>query len=97
VDVDPDQIVCHNFKPYSDKALTLEILKKTLAQIELELTPSGPKTDRELTTLAKKKSLVESAIAAFSASEYPSPTPRRDQRVGKKLRRKAMRFDQGRK
>ena len=88
-----------NLDPYADKAMTVSILKKQLADVEQQ--ESRPRqTDRVLTRLAKTKSALETLIDSFSdqgTSTVASATPRRDKRMAKKLRRKAARFEQGRK
>ena len=88
-----------NFDPYADKAMTVSILKKQLADVE-QLSSIRPQTDRVLTRLAKKKSALETLIESFSdagTSTVVGSTSRKDNRIEKKLRRKAARFEQGRK
>ena len=88
-----------NFDPYADKAVTVSILKKQLADLE-QPSSSRPKTDRVLTRLAKEKSALETLIESFSdagTSTVVGATSRKDKRMAKKLRRKAVRFEQGRK
>jgi len=101
VNLEPGRVTFHNFDPNDDSAFTVEVLRHTLAEIERQLTATTPQTDKQLTTLAKKKSLLESTIASFSNSQSSlmpfSATPRRDRRMAKKLRRKAARLDQMRK
>ncbi len=53
-----------NFDPYDDKAVTVSILKKQLADVE-QLS-SRPQTDRVQTRLAKKKSALRTLIESFS-------------------------------
>ena len=87
-----------NFDPYADKAVTVSILKKQLADVE-QLSSSRPQTDRILTRLAKKKSALETLIESFSdagTSTVVGGTSRKDKRIAKKLRRKAARLEQGR-
>ncbi len=100
VNIKPDSIT-FNFDRYSNPKLALEVLREQQEQIERQLTGNLPQTDRVLTTLAKKKSLVQAMISQFSTSgSFPptfSATPRRDKRIEKKLRRKAIKFDQARK
>ena len=50
-----------NFDPYADKAVTVSILKKQLAEVE-QLSSSRHQTDRVLRRLAKKKSALETFI-----------------------------------
>jgi len=45
-----------NFDPYADKAVTVSILKKQLADVE-RLSSNPLQTDKFLTQLAKKKNL----------------------------------------
>ena len=88
-----------NFNPYDDKAVTVSILKKQLADVEKQLS-SRPQTDKFLRRLAKKKSAFETLIESFSdagTSTVAGSTSRKDKRIGKKLRRKAAREDQLRK
>jgi len=88
-----------NFDPYADKAVTVSILKKQLADVE-QLSSSRPQTGRVLTRLAKKKSALETLIESFSdagTSTVVGGTSRKDKRIAKKLRRKTARFEQGRK
>ena len=88
-----------NFDPYADKAMAVSILKKQLADVE-QLSSIRPQTDRVLTRLAKKKSALETLIESFSEagnSTVVGSTSRKDKRIEKKLRRKAARFEQGRK
>ena len=88
-----------NFDPYTDKAMTVGILKKQLADVE-QRSRRRPQTDRVLERLAKEKSALETLIESFSdarSSTVVSATPRRDKRIEKKLRRKAAREDQLRK
>ena|SRR6266481_4741579 len=88
-----------NFDPYADKAVTVSILKKQLADVE-QLSSSRPQTDRVLTRLGKKKSALETLIESFSdagTSTVVGGTSRKDKRIAKKLRRKTARFEQGRK
>ena len=87
-----------NFDPYADKAMTVSILKKQLADVEQQ--ESSPhQTDKILTRLAKEKTALKRLIESFSAgtSERVGSTSRIDKRMAKKLRRKAARFEQGRK
>ena len=89
-----------NFDPYADKAVTVSILKKQLAEVETQLGSGRPQTDRVLTRLAKKKSALETLIESFSdagTSTVVGGTSRKDKRIAKKLRRKTARFEQGRK
>jgi hypothetical protein len=88
-----------NFDPYADKAVTVRILKKQLADVE-QLSSSPRQTDRVLTGLAKKKSALETLIESFSdagTSTVVGATSRKDKRIAKKLRRKTAKFEQGRK
>jgi hypothetical protein len=87
-----------NFDPYADKAVTVSILKKQLADVEQQES-SPPQTDEVLRRLAKKKSALETLIESFSdrTSTVVGSTSRKDKRIEKKLRRKAARFEQGRK
>jgi hypothetical protein len=88
-----------NFDPYADKAVTVSILKKQLADVE-QLSCIRPQTDRVLTGLAKKKAALETLIESFSdagTSTVVGSTSRKDKRMEKKLRRKAARFEHGRK
>jgi hypothetical protein len=88
-----------NFDPYADKAVTVSILKKQLADVE-QLSSSRPQTDRVLTRLAKKKSALGTLIESFLDTETSTVvggTSRKDKRIAKKLRRKTARFEQGRK
>jgi hypothetical protein len=90
-----------NFDPYADKAVTVGILKKQLADIERH-SRNLLQTDRVLRRLAKTKSALETLIESFSDAGTStvvsdSATPRKDKRIEKKLRRKAARFEQGRK
>jgi hypothetical protein len=54
-----------NLDPYADKAVTVSILKKQLADVE-QLSSSPHQTDRVLTRLAKKKSALETLIESFT-------------------------------
>ena len=88
-----------NFDSNADKAVTVSILKKQLADVE-QLSSSPHQTDRVLTRLAKKKSTLETLIESFSdagTSTVVGSTSRKDKRIEKKLRRKAARSDQMRK
>ena len=88
-----------NFDPYADKAVTVNILKKQLADVE-QLRSSPRQTDRALRRLAKEKSALETLIESFSDAETSTvvgSTSRKDKRMEKKLRRKAARSDQMRK
>jgi hypothetical protein len=100
VNIDPDSIR-FNFDKDSNPKLALEVLREQLEQIKRQSTGSLPQTDRVLRTLAKKKSLVQTMITQLLTSESLPPTfgatPRRDKRIEKKLRRKALRFEQARK
>ena len=88
-----------NFNPYDDKAVTVSIIKKQLADVEQQ--ESSPhQTDKILTRLAKTKSALETLIESFSdagASTVVGSTSRKDKRMAKKFRRKTTRFEQGRK
>ena len=89
-----------NLDPYADKAVTVSILKKRLADVEKQLSSNRPKTDEFLRRLAKIKSALETLIESFSDagnSTVVGSTSRKDKRIAKKLRRKAARFEQGRK
>ena len=55
-----------NFNPYDDKAVTVSILKKQLADVEKQLSSGRPQTDKFLTRLAKEKSALETLIESFS-------------------------------
>lgn len=99
VKIDPDEITFHDFDPYADSSVTLNVLRQKLAELErqaAEPSSHGIGLDRWLTTLAKKRSLVESTITSFSSPENfttsMSASPRRDKRIAKKLRRKAARL-----
>jgi hypothetical protein len=88
-----------NFDPYADKAVTVSILKKQLADVE-QRSRNPLQTDRALRRLAKTKSAFETLIKSFSdagTSTLAGSTSRKDKRIAKKLRRKAARFEQGRK
>ena len=88
-----------NLDPYADKAVTVSILKKQLADVE-QLSCIQPQPDRVLTRLAKKKSALKTLIESFldaGTSTVAGSTSRKDKRMEKKLRRKAARFEQGRK
>jgi hypothetical protein len=88
-----------NFNPYADKAVTVSILKKQLADVE-QLSNKRPQPDEVLRRLAKKKSVLKTLIESFSnagASTVAGSTSRKDKRMEKKLRRKTTRFEQGRK
>ncbi len=87
-----------NFDPYADKAVTVSILKRQLADVE-QLS-SRPQTDRVQRSLAKKKSALETLIESFSdagTSTVDGSTSRKDKRIEKKRRRKAASFVQMRK
>jgi hypothetical protein len=87
-----------NFDPYADRAVTVSILKKQLAEVE-QLSSNRHQTDRVLTKLDKQKRDLETAIESFSETE-PSPArtyPRREKRKAKAMLRKAPRADQRRK
>ena len=86
-----------NFNPYDDKTVTVNILKKQLADVEQQES-SPQQTDEVLRRLAKTKSALKTLIVSFSdagTSTVASATPKRDKRMAKKLRRKAARFEQG--
>ena len=88
-----------NLDPYNDKAVTVSILKKQLADVE-QLSWIQPQPDRVLARLAKKKSALKTLIESFSdagTSTVVGSTSRKDKRMEKKLRRKAARSDQMRK
>jgi hypothetical protein len=88
-----------NFDPYADKAVTVSILQKQLADVE-QLSSSRHQTDRVLTRLAKEKSALKTLIESFSdagTSTVAGSTSRQDKRIEKKLRRKPARFEQRRK
>jgi len=90
-----------NFNPYADKAVTVGILQKQLADVE-QLSSSPHQTDRVLTKLAKKKSALKTLIESFSDSGTSTVvvvgvSSGKDKRIEKKLRRKAARLDQMRK
>jgi hypothetical protein len=86
------------FNPYANKAVTLSILAKQLAELEQQES-IRPQTDEVARGLAKKKKALETLSESFSAGmqERVGGTPKRDKRIAKKLRRKAARFDQERK
>ena len=88
-----------NFDPYADKAVTVSILKKQLADVE-QLSNKRLQTDEVLRRFAKKKSALKTLIESFSdagTSTVAGNTSKKDKRIEKKLRRKAARFEQGRK
>jgi len=87
-----------NFDPYADKAVTVSILKKQLAEVEQQES-SPQQTDIGLMGLAKERKALETLIESFSdrTSTVVGSTSRKDKRIAKKLRRKAARSDQMRK
>ena len=82
-----------NLDPYADKAVTVSILKKQLADVEKQ--ESSPhQTDEVLRGLSKKRKALKTLIESFSdagTSTVASATPKRDKRIAKKLRRKLKR------
>jgi hypothetical protein len=98
VEIDPDNIFFPaRFDPWADKSVTVEVLKNKLKEIEAQLTAQRPQTDKALTTLSKKKRILEDAILSFSPTPAIIDESRKLESMGKQLRRKANRFDQQRK
>jgi hypothetical protein len=88
-----------NFDPYADRAVTASILKKQLADVEQQ--ESRPlQTDEVLRGLSKKREALKTLIESFSdagTSTVVGSTSRKDKAIARKFRRKAARFEQGRK
>jgi hypothetical protein len=103
VNINPDSISYHNCDPYGDATLALRVLYRELEQIE-RLSSKLPQTDRNLELLDKKRKLVQHEIERIAVNSVPvQPVagvrtyPRKEKRIAKKFRRKADRFEQGRK
>jgi hypothetical protein len=79
------------FDPHRDKAVTVGALRIELARIEAQIHLPKPQTDRVMVDLAKKKSVLEQAVANFQPSDPFSPTTRgarKSKREAKRFRRK---------
>jgi len=103
VNIDPDEIVYHNFDPASDSSLTLKVLREAKGKLDGELSSNKPRTDRYLEQCDKKRKLLDHAIEqivvnslAMHAPEIRT-YPRKEKRIEKALRRKAARIDRLRK